>query len=245
MTSPIKADPMGEAILHHLTHQSNHTLEVHSSMFETDEIPVDQLFRKLTEMPAIEQKALQYCKGHILDVGAGAGCHTLELEKKGYRVTSIDISKLSTKARRMQGAKDARCIDFFNEETLQDERFDTILMLMNGLGLAGSLKGLPRLLTRARELMAKGGQILADSSDLLFIFDNGDGTYSFPEHTAYYGEVDYSMTYGPTCGEQFKWLYVDYETLANVATLCGLKAELMAEGDSHDYLCRLTEATPN
>ena len=167
MTSPIKADPMGEAILHHLTHQSNHTLEVHSSMFETDEIPVDQLFRKLTEMPAIEQKALQYCKGHILDVGAGAGCHTLELEKKGYRVTSIDISKLSTEARRMQGAKDARCIDFFNEETLQDERFDTILMLMNGLGLAGSLKGLPRLLTRARELMAKGGQILADALNQL------------------------------------------------------------------------------
>lgn len=177
--------------------------------------------------------------------GSWSGFHTLELEKKGYRVTSIDISELSTEARRMQGAKDARCIDFFNEETLQDERFDTVLMLMNGLGLAGSLKGLPQLLTRARELMTKGGLILADSSDLFFIFYNGDGTYSFPEHTAYYGAVDYSMTYGPVCGEQFEWLYVDYETLAKVATLCGLKAELVAEGDNHDYLCRLTEAAQN
>ena len=85
-------DPMGAAIIDYLAHGKASKLRVFSSMFDEDEIPVNQLFRTFQEMPSLEQKALQLSTGKILDVGAGSGCHTLALQemgKEGYRYRHI------------------------------------------------------------------------------------------------------------------------------------------------------------
>lgn len=226
------SDPMGQAILDYATKgHAMHKLIVQSSMFDDDEMPVKTLFRTELEMPPLELMALNLCQGRTLDVGAGAGCHTIALESRGLDVTSIDISSLSTQARQMRGAKHALCADFFADNF--GNGFQTILMLMNGLGIAGRLNRLPALLMRCKDLLAEGGKIIADSSDLSYIFeDEEDGMNG----QIYYGEVDFQMVYGGLKGQSFDWLYVDFNTLRRVAAECGMEAQLIRRGEHYDYL---------
>ena len=88
-------DPMGLAIADYHKSGKAARLRVFSPMLEDDEIPVATLFRSQEEMPSIEQAALKACHGATLDVGAGAGCHSLALQQMGLQVTAIDISPLA------------------------------------------------------------------------------------------------------------------------------------------------------
>ena len=185
-------DPMGAAILDFQKQGKAARLRVLSSMFEEDEMPVTHLFRSVPEMPVLEQKALQLAKGRVLDIGAGSGCHTLALQEKGFTVKAIDISPLSCEAMKLRGVKDAECINLFDDHL--ETGFDTILLLMNGTGIAGKIEHLPALFQRLKALLNPGGQILIDSSDLKYIYENEDGSFDINLNGAYYGEVDYQMT---------------------------------------------------
>ena len=228
---------MGAAILDYQKSGKAGRLRVLSSMFEEDEMPVKHLFRKVEEMPMLEQKALQLTKGRVLDIGAGSGCHTLALQEKGLEVKAIDISPLSCEAMRLRGVKDAECINLFDEHL--ETGFDTILLLMNGTGIAGKIENLPALFNRLKALLNKGGQILIDSSDLKYIYENEDGSFDINLNGAYYGEVDYQMIYKDIKGDRFDWLYVDFPLLKSIAETCGLHGELVAEGEHYDYLARI------
>lgn len=231
-------DPMGQAIWDYTTHgKAKHPLIVQSNLFDDDEMPIETLFRNEASMPRIERTALNLCEGKVLDVGAGAGCHTLALESRGLNVTSIDISPLSSQARTLRGAKHSMCADFFTEEF--DNRFDTILLLMNGLGIAGKLNNLPTLLFRCKELLADEGKILADSSDLRYLFDEEEDLST--DINDYYGEVDFNIVYGNCKGKSFDWLYVDFDTLKEVALTCGLEARKVVDGEHYDYLTEITK----
>ncbi len=229
-------DPMGAAILDYLKSGKAGRLRVLSSMFEEDEMPVKHLFRKVEEMPMLEQKALKLAKGKVLDIGAGSGCHTLALQEKGLEVKAIDISPLSCEAMKLRGVKDAECINLFDEHL--ETGFDTILLLMNGTGIAGKIENLPALFNRLKALLNKGGQILIDSSDIKYIYENEDGSFDINLNAAYYGEVDYQMVYKDVKGDSFDWLYVDFPLLKSIAESCGLHGELIAEGEHYDYLAR-------
>lgn len=230
-------DPMGQAIWDYATlGNAQHHLIVQSSLFDDDEMPIETLFRKESHMSRIERTALNLCKGRVLDVGAGAGCHTLALEARGLDVTSIDISPLSTKARTLQGARHSICADIFTASF--DLKFDTILLLMNGLGIAGKLNNLSTLLLRCKSLLSPGGKILADSSDLCYLFDD-DEDFSTNNLNTYYGEVDFNMVYGKCKGKSFDWLYVDFDTLKDIAHTCQLEATKLVEGEHFDYLAEI------
>ena len=230
-------DPMGAAILDYQKSGKAGRLRVLSSMFEEDEMPVKHLFRKVEEMPMLEQKALKLAKGKVLDIGAGSGCHTLALQEKGLEVKAIDISPLSCEAMELRGVKDAECINLFDEHL--ETGFDTILLLMNGTGIAGKIENLPALFNRLKALLNQGGQILIDSSDLKYIYENEDGSFDINLNGAYYGEVDYQMIYKDIKGDSFDWLYVDFPLLKSIAESCGLHGELVAEGEHYDYLARI------
>ena len=229
-------DPMGAAILDYQKSERVGRLRVLSSMFEEDEMPVKHLFRKVEEMPMLEQKALLLTKGRVLDIGAGSGCHTLALQEKGLEVKAIDISPLSCEAMELRGVMDAECINLFDEHL--ETGFDTILLLMNGTGIAGKIENLPALFNRLKALLNKDGQILIDSSDIKYIYENEDGSFDINLNAAYYGEVDYQMVYKDVKGDSFDWLYVDFPLLKSIAESCGLHGELIAEGEHYDYLAR-------
>lgn len=243
MILPRDKDPMGAAIHEYHTMGKAKTLRVLSTMFEEDEMPVAHLFRTADEMPPIEVKALALACGSVLDVGAGAGCHSLTLQAKGLDVTAIDISPMSCETMEARGVKNVKCIDLFDADC--SGQYDTILMLMNGTGIAGKIERLPMLLKRLSLLLADGGQILVDSSDLKYIYENEDGSFDIDLNADYYGEVDYQMVYGDIKGIPFDWLYVDFPLLSAVAQAAGFDAELIMTGEHYDYLARLTLSLPS
>src|SRR5690606_3409631 len=102
-----------------------------TNISDEDELPLPYLFRSFNEMPMLEQKALQMVKGKTLDVGCGAGSHSLYLQKKGISVKTIDISKGAVEVAKMRGVKNVELKDILDET----EHFDTILLLMNGTGI--------------------------------------------------------------------------------------------------------------
>ena len=230
-------DPMGAAIRDYQSKGKASHLRVLSSMFDEDEMPVAHLFRTFNQMPRLEQKALSMAKGRVLDIGAGAGCHALALQERGLEVKAIDISPLSCEVMKERGVKNAECVNLFNPQ-LQG-KYDTLLLLMNGTGIAGKLNRLSMLLNRLKELLAEGGQILIDSSDLKFIYENKDGSMDIDLNAPYYGEVDYQMQYKNVKGEPFDWLYTDPMLLASISKQCGLNCEIVEEGENYDFLARL------
>lgn len=227
---------MGAAIHDYFRNGSAETLIVHSSMFEDDEIPVETLFRRFEQMPAIEKVALEMAHGDILDVGAAAGCHSLALADMGKSSVAIDISPLSVSVMRERGV-DAHLVDFYDESF--SVRFDTVLMLMNGTGIIGNVYNIPAFFSRLRQLLKPDGTVLVDSSDLRYLFEEEDGSLMIDLADDYYGQLDYQMEYKDVLGETFDWLYLDYETLAFYAEENGFSAELVAEGDHYDYLAAL------
>lgn len=230
-------DPMGAAIRDYQNNGKASRLRVLSSMFDEDEMPVAHLFRTFNQMPRLEQKALSMAKGRVLDIGAGAGCHALALQERGLEVKAIDISPLSCEVMKERGVKNAECVNLFNPQ-LQG-KYDTLLLLMNGTGIAGKLNRLSMLLNRLKELLAEGGQILIDSSDLKYIYENEDGSMDIDLNAPYYGEVDYQMQYKNVKGEPFDWLYTDPMLLASISKQCGLNCEIVEEGENYDFLARL------
>ena len=230
-------DPMGAAIRDYQNKSKASRLRVLSSMFDEDEMPVAHLFRTFNQMPRLEQKALSMAKGRVLDIGAGAGCHALALQERGLEVKAIDISPLSCEVMKERGVKNAECVNLFNPQ-LQG-KYDTLLLLMNGTGIAGKLNRLSMLLNRLKELLAEGGQILIDSSDLKYIYENEDGSMDIDLNAPYYGEVDYQMQYKNIKGEPFDWLYTDPMLLASISKQCALNCEIVEEGENYDFLARL------
>ncbi len=232
----MSSDPFGAAILDYTRSKKNSTITVHSPLFEDDIIDVQYLFRKIDTMPKIEQKALSLCRGRVLDVGAGSGCHSLELQKCGFDVEAIDISPQAVDAMRIRGVKHVAHMSILDISG----QYDTILLLMNGIGLSGSIDGLQVLLKKLHSLLKEGGSIILDSSDISYLYETDDGSFQIDLNAGYYGEIDYQMSYGLILGKPFKWLYVDFDTLGYYSAQFGFKQELVKEGeDGYSYLAIL------
>lgn len=227
-------DPIGSAIREYSITKKPADIIVSSDICEDDIIPVEVLFRKMGEMPELEKLALDRCKGKILDVGAGAGVHALELMDRGHKVVAIDISKGAVDYMLKQQI-DARQISF---EDLKDEKFDTILMLMNGIGIAGTLSNLEQTLSHAKTLLNPGGKILCDSSDIKYLYEDEDGSLWIDLNTEYYGNFRFQMKYKKDKGPWFDWLYVDFDNLFKSAKNVGLKASRVFEQEDN-YLAEI------
>lgn len=235
-----RTDPFGEALISYLGGNKKGKITIISDIVEDDYIPVSYLFRNYIQMPPLEKRALSLCTGKILDVGAGSGCHSLYLHSEGYDVTALEISPLAAEAIRQQGLKTVEEIDFFS--LIAPNKFDTILLLMNGLGIAKTLDEFPKFLQHCKSILAPGGQILLDSSDIKYLFEEPDGTYLINLNDSYYGEVEYQMVYEKTRGSKFDWLFLDFDLLQHYAEENGLKATKIADGSHYDYLAKLTLA---
>ena len=230
-------DPMGQAIHDFFYTGKAAKLRVMSSMFYEDEIPVSTLFRGFEDMPVQEQKAIELCRGKVLDVGAGSGCHSLVLRERGLDVMAIDISQLSVDVMKERGIN-AVNVNYFDETFV--EKFDTLLFAMNGIGIVGKVERLGDFFRSARRMLAPGGQILLDSSDISYVFTDDDGVMDIDLAAGYYGEIDYTMRYKNIKGEPFDWLYIDFDTLSMYAEEHGFRCEKCADGEHYDYLARLT-----
>jgi SAM-dependent methyltransferase len=230
---PINEDVIGEALLDYVNGDCSEDIIV-KSLFEDDIIPVPYLFRSADQLPEIEKKALSLCKGKILDIGAGSGCHSIILQQKKLTVKAIDISKGAVEVMTKRGVN--ACQNNFFEEK---GKYDTLLLLMNGVGIAGTLEGLEKLLIKAKTLLNTRGQILLDSSDIAYMFLEDDGSMNIDLNASYYGEVSYQMQYKTLQTKSFNWLFVNFDVLKSIANKLGFQCKLIFNGSHYDYLAQL------
>jgi SAM-dependent methyltransferase len=231
-------DLFGKAILDYQTHNNPENIITSTSISDEDEMDVAYLFRSFDEMPSIEQKALLLAKGKTLDVGCGAGSHSLYLQnERNIEVHSIDISKNAIQACSLRGLKNAQAIDVLD---LENEKYDTILLLMNGTGIFETLEKTTIYLQKLKSLLNPNGQILIDSSDIIYMFDEDEDGGKWIPSDNYYGELTFSLQYKKEKEVDFPWLYLDYNTLQNAALANRLECQLLMEGDHYDYLAQLT-----
>ena len=230
-------DLMGRAIWDYFYQENPEDLQTETSISELDDLPVSYLFRNYKEMNALEKKALDLSFGKVLDVGAGAGSHSLYLQnKRNLDVAALDISPKSIEICKARGVKNAVCEDFLK---FSDSKFDTILLLMNGAGIFQSLKKLDQYLQKLKNLISENGQILLDSTDILYMYDQDDDGGVLVPAIGYYGELDYYIHYKGESELPMKWLYLDFNTLKNAAIANGFKIQKIKQLDD-SYLAKLT-----
>jgi SAM-dependent methyltransferase len=233
-------DLFGKAILDFQTNNIPENLITETNISEADEMDVSYLFRSYAAMPKLEKKALQLSKGSVLDVGCGAGSHSLYLQNdKNLNITSIDISKNAIEACELRGLENARVQNILD---IENEKFDTILLLMNGTGIFGTLAETSNYLQKLKSILAPNGQILIDSSDIIYMFDEDEDGSKWIPADGYYGELMFTISYKNQTETPFPWLYLDYNTLQNVAFANGLQCELVEEGNHFDYLAKLSHS---
>lgn len=231
-------DPFGNACLSYLNGNRGLEITVFCNITEEDVIPVDYLFRTYNQMPEIEQAALQECKGKVLVIGAGSGCHSIWLQDKGLDVTSIELSEGAIECMHQFGLKKVLLQDFYSLE--ETTKYDTVISLMNGVGIAGDLEGLPLFLSKCTSLLAKNGQVLLDSTDLNYLIAEEEEV-DYNTAGDYIGELEYQMTFEDSETDWFKWLYIDAPKLIEISEQQGLKAQVVLEGGDCNYLIRITK----
>ena len=230
-------DLMGRAIWDYYYQENSEDLQTETSISELDDLPVSYLFRDYQEMNALEKKALDLSFGKVLDVGSGAGSHSLYLQnERKLEVTALDISPKSIEVCKARGVKNAICEDLLQ---FSEKDFDTILLLMNGTGIFQSLEHIDQYLQKLKSLVAENGQILLDSTDILYMYDQDDDGGVLVPATGYYGELDYYLHYKGESELPMKWLYLDFDTLENAAIANGFKIQKIEQLED-SYLAQLT-----
>ncbi|HIP35240.1 MAG TPA: class I SAM-dependent methyltransferase [Crocinitomix sp.] len=225
-------DPIGQAILDFAEFKNADNIVVHSDLCDDDILPVEYLFRNFNQMPKIEQKALELCYGEVLEVGAGTACHSNYLKNKVKSTFAIDVSEGAIKYIRSQNipCKKTSILG------LKDQQFDCILILMNGLGLSGTLNELPFFLSHLKTLLKPNGKIFTDSTDIRYLYEDDEGGVWVDLNSKYLGEMQFQMEYGEHKSEWFDWLYVDFDTLKQEAEKVGLHCKKIIEDDNFHYL---------
>jgi SAM-dependent methyltransferase len=232
----MQQDVLGNALMDYLNGEKDAVILVHSDLAETEELAVAHFFRSFAEMPALEQQALTLCRGKVADLGGGAGSHTLALQQRLADVTTYDISPGACQVMKQRGVKNPVHADI---SQLGEEQYDTILMLMNGIGLVGDLPGLADFLQRIKRNLKPGGSIIADSSDISYMFYDEDGYLCLNLNDKYHGIVTYQMAYKGQTGAPFRWLFIDYPLLEEYAQEHGFDCRFIQEDDHFHYLVEL------
>jgi SAM-dependent methyltransferase len=218
--------------------------EAHLTVYADDggaeEMPVAVFFRTEEELRPADRAALALVRGRVLDGGAGVGALALILQERGFKVMALEVIPEGIeimKARAVEEARAGRLEDLAGE-TPHVHAFDTILLLMNGTALAGTLRGFPRFLAVLEGLLASGGQVLIDSTDLLKSgsWDPTEGDDTYP------GGLQYQIEFNGMRGAPFPQLFLDPDTLARVAGEVGWEVEIVWDGEGGEYLARLTRA---
>lgn len=228
----------GEALYDYLAlGELGEPLLLHSSYGDIEEMPVEVFYRDADDFPELEHIALALCDGKVLDVGAGVGSHALFLQEKGFDVTALEISATACDIMAKRGVQHLLHEDFFE---LKEQRYDTLLFLMNGIGLAGSVEGFRDLLRYSKNLLTERGQLIFDSSDISYLYEE----YRIAKPSHYLGQIKYQYEYKGHKGKPFDWLYIDQTELIRIAREENWVVQILFEDENDQYLVRMEPRKP-
>ena len=230
-------DPLGQALLDHYNSGTAKRIQVLSPDVDDDVYSTESFFTPFNSMPDLEQQALALARGKVLDVGAAAGRHSVLLKDK-LEVHALEQSPGAVEVMKKRGIENTHCQDLW----LHHGNYDTILLLMNGIGLAGYLKNIPKFLNHFIGMLNPGGQILFDSTDVKYLYADAESLLHLTEIKDYYGEVFFELKYKGQLSGQFPWIYVDQRTMLETARKAGVKMEIVASTGRHgQYLASITK----
>ncbi len=224
-------DLFGKALLDYQQKTMESPLLLHTEYGQPEPVPLEQFFVEEGEFPDLDIFALEQVYGKILDIGAATGRHALYLQNRGHDITAMDISESCGVVMKEAGVEKIVVEDVFN---FDGQIFDTIFMLMNGIGIAGTIEGLKKLLGHLHQMLKPTGQLLLDSSDISYLYEESP----WPENT-YFGELTYRYQYNDTLGDPFNWLFIDREKLVEIANSvawnCQINMKMKQAPIWHDY----------
>ncbi|UXP32347.1 SAM-dependent methyltransferase [Reichenbachiella agarivorans] len=223
-------DLHGQAILDYYKKEESSLLLLHNSYGEPEEMPVEVFFREPEDFSELENCAIAHCYRKVLDLGAGAGAHSLLLQALDFEVTALDNSPGCVETMRQSGIQHIVDTDY----RIHKAQYETVLLLMNGLGIAGKLSEVKSLLLHCKSLLVEGGNIILDSSDISYLYEEG---LEMPKD--YYGEIRYRYEYKGEMGEWFDWVYVDQNTLTQIVHDCGMEIEILMTDENDQYLAKI------
>ena len=224
-------DIFGKALLDYYQNSFVPPLLLHNEYGPPETIPVDRFFWREDKFPDLELFALKQVHGKILEVGAGTGRHTLYMQNQGHDVSALDISASCGILMKKMGVEKIIIEDIYAYHV---NNYDTIIMLMNGIGIAGNINRLKKLLKHLKNLINPEGQLLLDSSDISYLYHGKD----VPKDT-YFGELKFHYEYRGIHDDPISWLYIDQNTLMGVANSTGWNCQIIFEDETEAFLARL------
>jgi SAM-dependent methyltransferase len=224
-------DIHGQAILKYYKGDRNASLTVYNNYDIPEEMPVEVFFRDELDFTVIENLALIECRGKVLDLGSGAGAHSLVLQERGFDVYALENSPGCIEVMKQSGVKN--CV--FEDLNIHHGKYDTLLVLMNGLGLAGQLALVPSFIEKCMSLLNVKGQLLIDSSDISYLYEDG-----LKPPNPYPGDLSYQYEYNGSRGDWFDWVYVDQKSLRKICKSLQLNLEILFTDSNDQYLSCIT-----
>lgn len=194
-------------------------------------------FTEYKDWPPVERKAMRYVRGRVLDIGCGAGRHSIYLQEKGHVVLGIDNSPLAIEVCKQRGLKDARVLSL-SQINPGLGVFDTVIMLGNNFGLFGSFEGVKRLLKKLSRITSEKGRIIAQSSD---IYKTDD-----PDHLSYHelnrkrgrmaGQIRLRVRYKKYATPWLDYLLVSEEEMENILDKTDWRINKLIDSDGPMYI---------
>ncbi len=235
-------DAFGRALLDTHLHRGGCAVIERDDGYVDSDRSLETYFAGYAKWARPEQQAVQRAKGRVLDIGAGAGRHSLYLQNKGLRVTAIDVSPAAVELCRLRGIKDAR-VKALAQLNAKDGKFDTVLMLGNNFGLFGSFNGARRLLKKLASCTSADAQLLAEILDPYKTTD--------PSHLAYHkrnrrrgrmgGQLRIRVRYKQYVTPWFDYLFVSEPELRRIVAGTGWEIGDLFRGDGPTYFARLVK----
>ncbi len=221
--------PFDQALSDFYYNKSASELTLHNNYGDPEVMPVEVFFRNESELSDLDEYALSLCEGDILDVGAGVGAHALPLQKMNKKVTALEVSVSACQIMKDLGVKHVTNGSLYSS---LKEKYDTLLVLMNGFGLCGKVNNASNFFKALGSKLNPEGRVIIDSSDVAYMHDK------LPEGH-YYGEVEFCYEYKHILGEWFNWLYIDPNFLTELSNENNWSCQIVFEDDNDQYLAIL------
>lgn len=214
-----KRDAYGQQMLAQYNNQTatSEIIERDDGFIDTGSVP-GHYFLEYKKWSSAERQAIKFARGRILDIGCGAGRHSLHLQEKGFDVTGIDNSPGAIKVCKLRGLKKTFVRPINEIDKFKPNSFDTILMFGNNFGLFGSAQRAKSLLKKLSRITSPNASIIAGCLDP-YKTDN-------PDHLQYLklnkkrgrmpGQIRIRVRFGKTIGEWFDYLFVSPEEMKSI-----------------------------
>lgn len=200
-------------------------------------------FFEYEQWSPLERQAIERVAGRALDIGCGAGRHSLYLQKQGFDVTAIDNSPGAIEVCKLRGVKNAVVKPIVEVGDFEPNSFDTILMFGNNFGLMGDAENAKLIFNKLSRITSSQARIIAGTLNPY--------KTDCPEHLEYQelnrqrgrmaGQIKMRIRYGKVIGEWFDYLFVSPEEMQEIVGDTDWQIQEFIESGESNYFAVISK----